>query len=148
MCACCVLSGDRTRNDSRVGRDLYRTSVLAPGDVTLEFSVRLVPFLTFTEFFSSQWRGVNISTIVSSIPIRVESTTLSTVLSVRSFIVLGRVCSVCRPGRTVLGSFKFGDYFCTVNLSFRTLLISFCRVIFVSFGHSCSELTLWMFFLH
>ncbi len=31
--ACCVLSGDRTRNDSRVGRDLYRTRVLAPGDV-------------------------------------------------------------------------------------------------------------------
>jgi hypothetical protein len=52
---------------------------------------------------------VNISTIVSSIPIRVESTT-STVLSVHSFIVLGRGCSVWRPGRAVLGSFKFGDY--------------------------------------
>ncbi len=54
LCAGCVLFGDRTRNDSRVGRDLYRTRVLAPGDVTLEFSVRLAPFLTLTEFFSAQ----------------------------------------------------------------------------------------------
>ncbi len=38
-----------------------------------------------------------------------ESTT-STVLSVRSFFVLRRGCSVCRPGRAVLGSFKFGDF--------------------------------------
>ena len=30
----------------------------------------------------------------------------------------------------MLGSFKFGEYFCTVNLSFRTLLLGFCRVIF------------------
>ena len=28
LCACCFLFGDRTRNDSRVGRDLYRTRVL------------------------------------------------------------------------------------------------------------------------
>ncbi len=146
LCSCCVLFGDRTRNDSRVGRDLYRTRVLAPDDVTLVFSVRLVPFLTITEFFSAQWRGVNISTIASSIPIRVEFTTLSTVLSVRSFIVLRRGCSVFRPGRAVFGSFKFGDYFCTVNLSCRTLLLSFCRVIFVSLGRSCSELTLWICF--
>jgi hypothetical protein len=65
LCTCCVLFGDRTRNDSRVGRDLYRTRVLAPGDVTLSFSVRLAPFMTLTEFFSAQWRGVNISSIVS-----------------------------------------------------------------------------------
>ncbi len=65
LCACCVLFGDRTRNDSRVGRDLYRTRVLAPGDVTLAFSVRLAPFITITEFFSAQWRGVNISSITS-----------------------------------------------------------------------------------
>ncbi len=148
LCACCVLSRDRTCNDSRVGRDLYFTKVLSPGDVTLAFSVRLVPFLTLTEFFSAQWRGVNISTIVSSIPIRVESTTLSTVLSVRNFIVLGRGCSVWRPRRTVLGSFKFGDYFCTVNLSCRTFLFIFCRVIFVSFGRSYSELILWICFWH
>jgi hypothetical protein len=77
LCACCVLFGDRTRNDSRVARDLHRTRVLAPGNVTLAFSVRLAPFLTLTEFFSAQWHGVHISTIVSSIPIRVESTTLS-----------------------------------------------------------------------
>ncbi len=56
-------------NDSQVGRDLYRTRVLTPGDVTLVFSVRLTPFLTITEFFSTLWRGVNISTITSSIPI-------------------------------------------------------------------------------
>jgi hypothetical protein len=30
-----------TCNDSRVGRDLYRTTVLAPDDVTLAFTVRL-----------------------------------------------------------------------------------------------------------
>jgi hypothetical protein len=52
------------------------------------------------------------------------------------------------PGWTVVGSFKFGDYFSTVNLSFRTFLLSFCRVIFVSFGHFCSEFTLWNCFWH
>ncbi len=56
--------------------------------------------------------------------------------------------SVCRPGWSVFGSFNFGDYFCTVNLSFRTLLLIFCRVICVSFGPSCSDLTLWICFWH
>ncbi len=64
VCMLCPF-GDRTRNDFRVGRDLYRTRVLAPDDVTLTFSVRLVPFITLTEFFSAQWRGVNISSIAS-----------------------------------------------------------------------------------
>ncbi len=59
LCASCVLFGDRTRNDSRVGRDLYRNRVFAPGDVTVVFSVQLAPFLTFTEFFSAQLCGVN-----------------------------------------------------------------------------------------
>ena len=63
LCACCVLFGDRTRNDSRVAKDLHRTRVLAPGNVTLAFSVRLAPFLTLTAFFSAQLRDVNISSI-------------------------------------------------------------------------------------
>ena len=40
-----------TCNDSRVGRDLYRTTLLAPDDVTLAFTVRL-SFPHFTEFVS------------------------------------------------------------------------------------------------
>ena len=41
------------RDDSRVGRDLYRTTVLDPGDVTLAFTVGL-SLPRFTEFVSTQ----------------------------------------------------------------------------------------------
>ena len=117
--------------------------VLASGDAHLAITVLCGSVFTFTDFFSAQWTGVNISSIASFNFYPRGVYDIHGSFGTQFYCPQERLFCVPTRAGCARVLIKFGDSFCTVILSFRTLLLSFCRVIFVSFGRSRSEPTLW-----